>query len=302
MYCSYNNLAIDNLAGNAIIVASLNQQGVMAMTPKEKRSGLTASWLRENMDFDAAMGEFRWKLPGYGRTVGKVIGLKETATKTKNYRCLRINGTLFYAHRVAWLHHYGEWPAGLLDHIDGDKWNNAIANLRVATSAQNAARRRSYRSIAPSRGVFPHGAGYVARIHHAGKRHYLGYFGSSSEAQAAYEAKAKEIYGEFAHPAEPAPAPRGDYLKVPKCEMCGRDGNWGANDIRRDVSAAGEICGALCFDCWTFTYPLDHDKSALQRMYRLALSYFDKVDVAAPAPSAFDLIKAKSSAEIKPDG
>src|SRR6266853_1344237 len=88
----------------------------------------------------------------------------------------------------------------MLDHIDNNKSNNTISNLREATAAQNAARRPTgQRRIAPSRGVFPHGPGFVARIHFAGKRHYLGYFPTLEGARAAYEAKAKEIHGEFAH-------------------------------------------------------------------------------------------------------
>lgn len=59
--------------------------------------------------------------------------------------------------------------------------------------------RKTTRKIAPSRGVFPHGVGFVARIHHGGKRHYLGYFSTHQAAKAAYEAKAKEIHGDFAH-------------------------------------------------------------------------------------------------------
>ena len=97
-----------------------------------------------------------------------------------------------------------KWPDGHIDHIDGDKANNAIENLREATPAQNAARRPTTRKLAPSRGVFPHGVGFVARVHHSGKRHYLGYFKTAAAARAAYEAKAKEVYGEFAYVEKPA--------------------------------------------------------------------------------------------------
>ncbi len=45
----------------------------------------------------------------------------------------------------------------------------------------------------------PHGAGYVARLHHKGVRHYLGYFTTLEAAKAAYAAKAKEVHGEFAY-------------------------------------------------------------------------------------------------------
>lgn len=166
------------------------------MTPNEERSGwMTAEWVRENLAYEPETGVFLWKRRGFGRTLGKVVG----TTVWPGYIALKINGVRHYAHRVAWLYVHGEWPSGHIDHIDGDKANNAISNLRVATPAQNAARRKTTRKIAPSRGVFPHGVGFVARLHHGGRRHYLGYFPTAAAAKAAYEAKAKEIHGEFAH-------------------------------------------------------------------------------------------------------
>ncbi len=172
------------------------------MTLKETRSGLSAEFIRENLAYEPVTGVFLWKKRGPGRTLGRVLG----SAVWPGYRAIKINGNLFYAHRLAWLYVHGEWPNGQIDHIDGDKANNAIANLRVATAAQNSARRKvaGKPTIAPARGVMPHGAGYVARIHHAGKRHYLGYFSTLEAAKAAYAAKAKEIHGEFAHIEPPA--------------------------------------------------------------------------------------------------
>lgn len=277
MYCSYTKIAIDKFDGRAILLAGNIEQEI-AMTKKERQSTLTAAWLRENMAYESSTGEFWWTMPGFGRTVGKRLGSR-LWTKGHSYLTMKIAGTVYYAHRVAWLYHYGEWPTSTVDHIDADRTNNAIENLRLATPAQNAARRPTKRTISPSRGVFPQGAGYVARIHHGGKRHYLGYFSTAAEAQSVYEAKAKEIHGEFAHPAGDVTAPRGDYLNEPKCEMCGREGKWGNNDIRRDTTPMGMICGAVCHDCWSFTFPFYHDKIELQRKYRLAMAYFDKIDV-----------------------
>ena len=171
-------------------------------TKKEQASGLTVEWLRENLDYQRESGVFLWKKRGFGRTMGKVLG-----TKVWNgYLTMKIEGVVYYAHRLAWFFVHGEWPPGLIDHIDGNAGNNAIGNLRIATASQNLARRETKRTIAPSRGVVPHGPGFVARIHHDGKRHYLGYFKTAAEAKAAYEAKAREIHGDCAH-VEPSWAP-----------------------------------------------------------------------------------------------
>lgn len=177
-----------------------NTKGV-TMTPKETTSLVTAEWLHENVAYEPETGTFLWKKRGFGRMMGKPLGTKIWS----GYIVLKFIGTVHYAHRLAWLYVHDEWPSGQIDHIDGDKANNAIANLRIATAAQNSGRRRTKRAIAPSRGVFPHGVGFVARIHRGGKRHYLGYFSTAAAAKAAYETAAKEIYGEFAHVEQPLP-------------------------------------------------------------------------------------------------
>ncbi len=169
------------------------------MTPKEKNSTLTAQWLRDNLVYEPITGSFMWKVRGPGRMMGKVLGTKVWP----GYVTMKVDGTLYYAHRLAWLYVHGEWPEHHLDHIDGVKSNNAISNLRPATSSQNSASRPTKRRVAASRGVMPHGAGFVARIHFEGKRHYLGYFPTLEGAKAAYEAKAKEIHGDFAHVEKP---------------------------------------------------------------------------------------------------
>lgn len=172
-------------------------------TKKELASGLTAEWLRANLMYDPNDGRFHWRSRGPGRVMGKKLG----TVVWPGYLTMKVNQIIFYAHRLAWLYVHGEWPSASLDHIDGNKANNAIANLRIATHSQNSASKPTKRRIAASRGVMPHGAGYVARIYHGGVRHYLGYFAKLEDARVAYEAKAKEIHGEFAY-AEPPIADR----------------------------------------------------------------------------------------------
>lgn len=158
-------------------------------------ASITSEYIRSHLEYDPATGVFRWRQARSRRRVGAIAG----GIQFGGYRGIHFGSRVYKAHRLAWLYVYGEWPNGLLDHIDGNRDNNAIANLRIATSAQNAARRPTRRSFGPSRGVFPHGPGFVARIHYAGKRHYLGYFSTAEAARNAYEAKAKEIHGDFAY-------------------------------------------------------------------------------------------------------
>lgn len=86
------------------------------MTPKESRSKLTAEYLRSVMNFNPETGALSWRddLPVRkgrtlnGRTVGTIVW--------PGYVSLKVDGTLYYAHRLAWLYVYGKWPHGVVDH------------------------------------------------------------------------------------------------------------------------------------------------------------------------------------------
>lgn len=267
MYRSYANNFVDNFRGYANIEAFNNGDIVMA---SKKELPFSLEWLRDNLDFNPETGVFHWTKPGYGRTVGKPIGEKARAGQ---YLMMRVQGDIVYAHRLAWFYHHGEWPKAVIDHIDGNRANNAIVNLREATHAQNAARRQTTRLIGPSRGVVPHQAGYVARIHHKGVRHYLGYFTDPEEAKAAYEAKAKEIHGEFAHAPEPK-HDRGDWMNAKECEACGS-----TNGLRWHRTTLGTPRGMLCINCWGFVLMHGDDPKHIRDYAKKLIEYVQRLDV-----------------------
>jgi hypothetical protein len=65
------------------------------------------------------------------------LGKQPGSRNTKGHVQIRLDGVLYVAHRLAWLYMNGEFPVNQLDHIDGDKTNNKIVNLRDATNKQN---------------------------------------------------------------------------------------------------------------------------------------------------------------------
>ncbi|EJO31270.1 hypothetical protein QWC_12623 [Achromobacter marplatensis] len=105
-------------------------------------------------------------------------------------------------HRLAWLYHYGQWPKGQIDHIDGDRQNNRLHNLRdvsVAKNQQNRIRptRRNTTgfigvSFDASRGLF------VAKISIAGKKKFLGRFHTALRAHVEYLNAKKEFHPGYA--------------------------------------------------------------------------------------------------------
>jgi len=156
------------------------------------------------VDYNPDTGELIWKPRGNNYFDKTFAGRDCTCFDKDGYKVIktRLNARVrcFQAHRVAWLLYYGEWPDGTIDHIDRDKTNNKIANLRVVTVSQNS-RNRSCRkdSVSGYKGVrkLPKGT-YRIKICKDGKHFYREGFLTPEEAALAYNDMAKELHGEFA--------------------------------------------------------------------------------------------------------
>lgn len=108
--------------------------------------------VQKALDYDPATGAFRWKNRSdrmarwNTKHAGKSAGHVQKFHADKMYLVIRLNGTLYLAHRVAWLLSTGAWPLQDLDHEDTNSLNNAIRNLRLATDSQNLQNRRANRN------------------------------------------------------------------------------------------------------------------------------------------------------------
>lgn len=118
----------------------------------------------------------------------------------------RQGAILYYscrAHRVIWAMQTGSWPSMKIDHIDGNRQNNAWANLRLATDIENG-RNTASRKGATSRflGVGWHSQMRVWRAYISadGKVKHLGCFDDEVSAALAYDKAAREMFGQFAKP------------------------------------------------------------------------------------------------------
>lgn len=121
---------------------------------------------------------------------GKPVGTRNTA----GYTVMRFNGKVVYAHRLAWFLTHGVWP-GTLDHINGDRSDNRLANLREVSSRENAQnqRVRATRSGRLPGAHFHKPSGrFKSAIRVDGQQQHLGYFNTEEEASAAYLAAKRQ--------------------------------------------------------------------------------------------------------------
>lgn len=158
--------------------------------------------VRHLLNYDPETGVFTWKNPAYAKYVGRVAGKTDPITK---YRRIRLGDRgVFMGHRLAWLYVYGDYDQALLciDHINGDRGDNAIANLRLATFSQNTVHCKTrsntktgikgvtvtqhgtYRAI-----IRPHGPG--------GEKIELGCYQTLEEAAAVRLAASQKHFGSF---------------------------------------------------------------------------------------------------------
>lgn len=154
---------------------------------------ISASRARDVFAYDCVTGIVTRKVGGQ---VGPVLG----RDNGNGYARVTLNGQRIYLHRLVWVLHYGKWPEGQVDHIDGNRSNNAISNLRDVDHTANA---QNIHVAKSSSGTGILGVGwdksrnlYIARIsvgpRGKAKHKHLGRHKTADEAQAAYlRAKAK---------------------------------------------------------------------------------------------------------------
>ena len=175
----------------------------MPRISKEKEAALSHEYLLQRLSYDPnPPGVFRWKTCSVrgNRFLGKEAGFAHN----RGYLEIAINGKRYLSHRLAIFYVTGEWPDGFVDHIDGDRTNNAFNNLRTASNSENMHNRWYQKNSSTKlKGVYfdkrYQGTRYAwsSKIMVDGKSYLLGSYSTKEEAYAAYKGASKVLVGAF---------------------------------------------------------------------------------------------------------
>jgi hypothetical protein len=151
---------------------------------------LTQDELKARAHYDPTTGFFT------SRITGKIL----VSTEAQGYRVMRLSKKCTHKqHRLAFLYMTGEWPKGVVDHINGNKTDNRWENLRDVTiqmNLQNTSKARK-NSTTGLLGVYPHGKRFFSQIQVSGKFIRIGTFDCAVEAHIAYLTTKQKLHEGF---------------------------------------------------------------------------------------------------------
>lgn len=158
---------------------------------------VTQETLRELFSYDPETGLFTRIIGRKGVAAGAIAG----TVALNGYITIGIDKKRYYAHRLAWLWVHGEMPEFLIDHENGNKTDNRIANLRRADKAKNAANSKiqannksGHKNVCWHKGMKK----WHVQLRFDGKQHNLGFYSCLDEAAEVARKARIERHKEFA--------------------------------------------------------------------------------------------------------
>lgn len=131
----------------------------------------------------------------------RYAGKEALTASSHGYMAGTVLGRCEFAHRVVWAIANGKWPDDQIDHVDGDRSNNRLCNLREATRSQNQMNRPTQsNNTSGVKGVSFHKPSNRWRAHVKvnGKQMCMGVFRDKESAKNAYIEGIKRLHGDFA--------------------------------------------------------------------------------------------------------
>lgn len=139
--------------------------------------------------YDPVTGNFTWAVSAPGIAAGKPAG----SVSVYGYRVIRLAQKQIRACRLAWFLSHGDWPSGEIDHINGNRLDDRLENLRVVDRAGNSQNKGGAQANNRSCGLLgvtwnKQHKRWQAKIMANKVRHHVGYFDNPDVAHAAYMA------------------------------------------------------------------------------------------------------------------
>ena len=158
-------------------------------------------YLINALSYDPDTGEFFWKIkPSKNIAKGSKAGGVDKLGYVRLQYTYKGVARKMYLHRLAWRIYYGEWPDLVIDHINRDRSDNRLCNLRVVTVRDNV------RNARPKSGKYSGvhfdslRSKWVAKVRvDGGKRIFLGRFPCPTLAAIAYDKASSEYHGDFGY-------------------------------------------------------------------------------------------------------
>lgn len=136
---------------------------------------ITQDRLKSLLLYEPITGKFTWKVNKGSKKAGAQAG----NLHLDNHIRIRIDGKIYRAHRLAWLYTYGRWPSQQIDHINHDRSDNRLVNLREVdqiTNHQNLGIRKDNKSGSTGVHWDRRMEKWMAFIHVNKVRKHIGYF------------------------------------------------------------------------------------------------------------------------------
>lgn len=151
---------------------------------KQRRDALTLERLKQLLSYNLETGVFTWIGVTYRnkRRIGTVAGCLDPI----GYVRIGVDGQKYWAHRLAWLYVHGVYPKHVIDHINRNKSDNRISNLRDVSHQTNLRNMKDRNDRVLPRGVVKKRSKFVAGVSVNGKRVHIGTFETVEEARRAY--------------------------------------------------------------------------------------------------------------------
>ena len=157
-------------------------------------------YLRSRLAVDLASGNATWinATEHHKRLNGLPAGTLRKGAK--RYAYIKVDGLALKRSHIVFLFGTGRWPENQIDHINGDSTDDRFGNLRDVTHTQNAWNHKGRAKASPlPMGVRALASGrFHARIACNKQKFQFGPFDTAAEAQAVYQQKRKEYFGDYA--------------------------------------------------------------------------------------------------------